>query len=323
MRKGLLIAALVSLMIILLMPSAAFAAYPTMNGTTYYGAGSFPVYNMNGGLVATYRGMSVVFASQSNEVVGGTVRLYQASSIRGTALTGGTGSVYLPASLAEGNNTVVVMSNGGDLSLVLPAGVSAIATSGSAAVTGSPLSLAAGGTRTIPTTTSGLFTLAISRTYTTVGTFSGVIGDAAYSKPRFQLAGTQTYATATQDSATLTGSPKVLLPGANTLDVTVAGTINIAVPYGMRGTAASGTATIGGSPVTLLGGATTAIDTGATTGTVTVTMRTIAAYNIAGTMNKSGASIASLSGRIDGFLITDYDNYTVYQMNKAFKLNAP
>lgn len=321
MRKLLVIAVMLALVMALILPTAAFAAYPTLNGSTFYGTGSFPVYDMNGGLISTYRGLSLVFSGQASNLVNGTVRLYAASNIRGTYLTAGTSTMYLPSKLIEGSNTVVVMSNGGDLSLILPSGVSAVATSGSAAVTGSPLSLAEGGTRTIPTTTSGLFTLAISRTYTTIGTFSGVIGDADYSKPRFQLAGTQLYGTATQGTGTLTGSPVVCLPGNTTLDVTGAGTVAMAIPYGMYGTATSGTATIAGSPVTLPGGATTNIDTGATTGTVTIALHTVAAYNISGTMVKNRAgSIVALSGRIDGFIVTDHDLWTVYQMNKAFKL---
>lgn len=314
------IAAVLVAILAMSMPTAALAAtYPTLNGRTYYGTGSYDVYDMNGARQAIYRGLGLVFSSQASEVVGGTVRLYTVSTIRGTYLTGGTATI-VPISLAEGNNTVLVYASG-DLSLVLPAGVSAVATSGSAAVTGSPLTLAAGGTRTIPTTTGGVFTLAVSRTYTTLGTFSGVVGENTVTKPRFQLVGTQAYATATQGTATLTGSPVKCLPASTTLDVTGAGTIAMAVPYGMAGTATSGTATIAGSPVTLPAGATTNIDTGATTGSVTIAMRTIAAYNISGRISMAGdGSVTYLKGRFDGFVITDNVNWTVYQTNEAISL---
>jgi hypothetical protein len=321
MRKFFVISAFLAILTMLLVPMAALAAYPTLNPSTYSAAGAYQLYNMDGQLVYTFRGMSVVFSGQSTNTVSGVLRLYAASTIKGTYLTGGTATIYLPAKLAEGNNTVVVMSAGGDLSLVLPAGVSAIATSGSAAVTGSPLTLAAGGTRTIPTTTSGLFTLQINRTYLTMGTFTGVIGDADFSKPRFQLAGSQVYATATDKTGTVTGSPVVCLAGNTTLNVTGAGTFDIAVPYGMEGTATSGSATVVGSPVTLPDGETTTIDTGATSGTVTIAMHLVSVYNISGTMNKNRAgAIVSLKGRIDGFFVTDNVNWTVYQMNAPIKL---
>lgn len=323
MRKFVLVGFLIALVLIVLAPMAVYAApsYPVLNGRTYYAAGSYEVYDMDGNKVATYRGMSVVFSSQASADVGGTVRLYQASNIRGTYLTGGTGTIYLQSSLAEGNNTVVVMSNGGDLSLVLPAGVTGIATSGSAAVTGSPLSLAAGGTRTIPTTTSGLFTLALSRSYSTAGQFVGKVGQNVVSKPRFQLAGTQPYASAAAGTATLDGGPIKCFGGSTTLYVSVAGTVNITVPYGMVGTATSGTATIAGSPVALPAGTATQIDTGATTGTVTIALNALASFNIAGTMaiNSTGAC-TKLKGRADGFIVTDLVNFYVYSMNESISL---
>lgn len=84
-------------------------------------------------------------------------------------------------------------------------------------------------------------------------------------------------------TGTATGSPIGLLPNGatytNVVDVTGAGTFTITIPAGHVGVASSGTATVAGSPVALAAGA-NVIDTGATTGTVnvTVTLSAFASY---------------------------------------------
>jgi hypothetical protein len=327
MRKHIPRMVLIGLMLILalalIIPTAVFAvgSYPSLDGDYYECTGSYQIYNMDGALQATYKGIGLNFTAQSGNLVGGDVILYNVSSTRSTYLTGGTG-VITKISLKEGANTVTVTSNG-TLSLVLPAGVAGVAVSGNATVTGSPLALAAAGTRSIPVTTPGVFTLTIYRTHSTVGVFAGVVGQNTVSKPRFQFIGTQVYGTATDGTGTVTGSPLKCFAGTTTLDVTANGTIAMAIPYGMYGEAASGTATVTNSPVTLTSGETTTISTGTTTGSVTITLHAIAGYNIAGYMglDKSG-NVTYLRGRIDGFIVTEYVNWGIYQFNEAIKMKA-
>jgi len=78
----------------------------------------------------------------------------------------------------------------------------------------------------------------------------------------------------TNGTGVLTESGVYLKPGVNTLNITGAGTFTVTLPAGTTGTAASGTATLAGSPVTLANG--TVLDSGATTGTITVTLTCIA-----------------------------------------------
>lgn len=317
-----LLAAVLVLALALVLPTAIFAtppAYVSVNGKSFASTGSFDVYDMNSELKATYHGLGVNFTSQSDNVTGGNVRLYQVSSIRGTYLSAGTATL-VSTSVNEGDNTILVLKEGAS-TIVLPTGVSAVATSGSALVSGSPLTLAAGGTRTITTTTGGVFTLAINRTSTTIGTFTGMVGSATAAKPKYQLTGSQAYGTVTNKTGTATGSPVKALAGSTTINVTGAGTFDVAVPYGMVGTAASGTATLVGSPVTLASGATTTIDTSATTGNVTITLHAIAGFNISGSfgISKAGAP-TSMKGRFDGFIVTDTVNWETYPINEAIKL---
>ena len=316
-----LLAAVLVLTLALVLPTAIFAApsYVNVNGKLFNASGSYDVFDMNGTLMATYHGLGVNYTSQSDSLVGGTVRLYQVSSIRGTYLTAGT-TTLVSTSVTEGDNTILVLHEGAS-SLVLPAGVSAVATSGSALVSGSPLTLAAGGTRTITTTCGGTYTLAINRDYTTLGTFTGVVGESTTSKPRFQLIGTQVYGTVTNKTGTATGSPVKVLAGSTTVNATGAGTFDVAIPYGMTGTAESGTATLVDGPITLTAGSTTTIDTGITTGNFTVTLHAIAGFNVSGTfgVNKSG-SPTSMRGRFDGFIVTDQVNWKVYPINEAIRL---
>lgn len=323
MRKFFFISALIALIAIMLVPMAVYAApsYPALNGKTYYQSGSFDYYNLDNTKISAYRGMAIAFTSQTNEKVVGTLTAYQAANIRGTYLVNGTARYYMESGLKEGNNTVVVLTNGGTLSLTLPTGVTAIATSGTAAVTGSPASLAAGGVRTITTSTSGLFTLAISRTSTIIGSFQGSVGQNTVSKGRFIFEGSQPYGTVTDKTGTATGSPVVCLDGDTTIVVSGAGTFDVAVPYGMVGTCTSGTATIAGSPVTLPGGATTTVDTGATNGNMVISLQRTSAFTITGFMKVDGTGLCTnLKGDFRGYIVTDTVNKYRYPMLETVNL---
>ena len=313
-------AVIMMLLPILISPAPAFAQnWPDTTDVYLTSREAYRVYDMDGVLVATYRGLGIAFTSQADNVVEGEIDLYTVGSIYGTYVLDGTGNVTLPRRIIEGDNTIQVVTFGTH-QIILPTGVEGIATSGTATVTGSPLALAQGGTRDIPTTGPGSFILTIQRVYTTIGTFSGVIGEGA--KPRLQVVGTQIYATATEDGATVTGSPVKCIPATTTLDVSAAGTIDIEVPYGMVGTATSGTATVTNSPVTLPGGATTEITTGVTTGTVTIGLQVAVGYNISGYFGIDLAGdIAWFRGRFDGFIITDQVNWTTYMINRTIKAN--
>ena len=74
----------------------------------------------------------------------------------------------------------------------------------------------------------------------------------------------------TNGTGVLTESGVYLKPGANTLNITGAGTFTVTLPAGTTGTAASGSATLVGSPITLANAL--VIDSGVTTGTITVTL---------------------------------------------------
>lgn len=82
-----------------------------------------------------------------------------------------------------------------------------------------------------------------------------------------------TNATLANGTGTATGAPKALLPNnaVNTVVITGAGTFTVTLPTGHTGVATSGTATLAGSPVALVAGA-NVIDSGATTGNITVTV---------------------------------------------------
>lgn len=310
--------ALVAILVMAL-PAPVFAQdYPDVEDYYYVSNRAVSVYDMDGTRVAVYRGFGVLFSEQTDNVVSGYLDLYDVASIRGTYVLDGDGDITLNTRrLLEGDNTITVTTFGNH-QIVLPTGVEAVATSGTATVTGSPLALAEGGTRTIPTTGNGDFTLTITRTYTCIGEFAGVIGEG--NKPRFQLIGTQIYATATENTATVTGSPVKCIPASTVIDISGAGTVDIAVPYGMEGTATSGTATISGSPVSLPGGETTQIDSGATTGTVTIGLQLSVGFSLSGCfgVNRAGA-VVYMKGRVDGFLITDHEEWTTYMVNQAFK----
>ncbi len=85
---------------------------------------------------------------------------------------------------------------------------------------------------------------------------------------------TPTGSTLANGTGTFTGSPITLLPGANVIACTVAGTATITLPAGSTGTAVSGTMAVTGSPVALVGGANIITTTGAI-GNITVTTNAI------------------------------------------------
>ena len=60
--------------------------------------------------------------------------------------------------------------------------------------------------------------------------------------------------------------------GSTTLHVTGAGVFTITLPYGVTGTLTNGTASITGSPKTLLAGVANSLDSGVTTGTLTLVL---------------------------------------------------
>lgn len=70
-------------------------------------------------------------------------------------------------------------------------------------------------------------------------------------------------------TGTMDVNPQALAIGANTITVTAAGTLIVAMPEG--GTVASGTMTVTGSPVTVSAGISTTITTTGATGNITVT----------------------------------------------------
>jgi hypothetical protein len=102
--------------------------------------------------------------------------------------------------------------------------------------------------------------------------------------------------TATSGSATVTGSPKRLVPGANTVTVTTTvanQTFTVTMCTGTSASVASGTATVSGSPVNCAQGAVTTITITnvITNGTVTITVT----YGSTGNFS-SGYSWSSSSG---------------------------
>lgn len=79
-------------------------------------------------------------------------------------------------------------------------------------------------------------------------------------------------ATMTNGTGTVTGSPITLSSGANTVDVTVAGTFTLELEVGTIGTVVNGTGAVTGSPVDLVPGTNTVVVPGGGTGTLTVTV---------------------------------------------------
>ena len=309
-------------MMTLLVPSIVYAqAYPDVELDYYHGRQIVRIYDMDGNLIQYARGIGIYFATQDDSIVTGEVDLYEASTARGSRLNGGTGVItgrFNRVGLAEGTNTITV-STFGTHSIYLPPGVEAVATSGTATVNGSPLSLDSG-TTPVTTTGNGDFTILVSLSYVTIGDFQGVIGEGRAA--RFQLIGTTFAASATDGTytATLTGDPVTFHPPGTVLDISSAGTFGVTIPHGIVAEATSGTATLVGSPVTLTPGDTTVLDTGVTTGTVTITMTVATGYNIAGFFryNRAG-DITYLRGRIDGFVVLDPETWTTLVFNAPFK----
>ena len=108
-------------------------------------------------------------------------------------------------------------------------------------------------------------------------------------------------------------TPTSLVAGANTVDVTQAGTFTIWLPSIHTGTAASGTAVVTGSPVSLVGGNNTITVTG--TGTITITCtdqvvdrsQNAALCSVVGSpvwSNQGRTFVAASSQYIDSNLIT-------------------
>ena len=110
-------------------------------------------------------------------------------------------------------------------------------------------------------------------------------------------------------SGICTGSPLHLAVGANTVDVTQAGTLTVYMPEG--GTVASGTMTVTGSPVTVSAGIATTITTTGATGNITVTssniIRSKDKSNLAMTVTGAtwGYQGRSFDGNDDYIAITD------------------
>lgn len=311
----------VFLLAVLLLPAAPVFAQetPDVEFNYYHSRGGIPVYNMNGGMEQYFRGFGIWFSDQEGAYVQGEVDIYEASSVRGSVVYGGTGTItgrFNRVGLREGLNTITVTAFGTH-TIVLPEGVEAVATSGTATVTGSPLELDSG-TNDIPTTGNGDFTIWVELSYQTIGNFMGYIGEG--SRARFQLIGT-TFVGEAEDggayTATLTGSPVALRPPGELLNISAPGTFGVTIPYGIEGVAESGTATLVGSPVTLDMGDTTVLDTGVTTGTVIINMSVLVGFNVSGTfrINREGF-VTQMRGRVDGFYIPGGD---VYLFNRSFR----
>lgn len=292
-------------------------SYPDINGHYFKANTALSVYNMDGSLAATYRRIGMHITSQTDSVVTGHLDIYQASSVSGTTIASGTGSIQA-IRLVEGENHIVVFT-AGIHQLHLPDGVQAVATTDSATVTGSPATLTASGA--ITTSTTGIFHLTVSLKVTTVATFTGVVGTGA--RARIQLVGTQPYASVEDHGGTGTvdGEPVKVVPASSTVNVSSAGTFHVDMPYGMYGTATSGSATIVGSPVTLTPGTSTTLDTSATTGTVTIALQYGTGFNLSGYLkfNHAGTSVTGMTARVDGFIVLDNDPWTVLCANRSFR----
>lgn len=294
--------------------------YPDVDGTYWHARTRIYLYTTDGDRMMTIRGVGVWFDEQDDSVVSGEIDVYEASTVRGSRIYGGTGVITgrnNAVSLREGLNTITVTTFGTH-SIYLPPGVEATATSGTATVTGSPLALEPG-TSDVPTTGNGTFTVFTSLIYTTVGEFVGVVGEGLGA--RFQLVGTTVYATVTSGTGTVTGSPVKALPASTTVTISAPGTFTVALPYGMHAIATSGTATLVGSPVTLTPGEDNVLDTGATTGTVVIGMQVGTAFNVSGRFyrNRFTGDVRYLKGRVDGFVVLDPGEWEVLIYNKPFR----
>lgn len=264
----------------------------------------------------TYRYIGISIGDQTDNTMAADdceLDLYITNNVKGVAVRNGTGRHTKPR-LEIGNNTVTV-STEGTFTVRLPAGVTGTATTGTSAVSGSPVTLATGD-NTITTTGTGTFTLALALDKLTIGTLSGAVGEGT--RARFQLIGSDPIVTVADGTGTATGAPLWLVPASSTVTVSGAGTFTITVPTGMSGTVTSGTATVVESPVTLVEGANT-IDTGVTTGTFTVALRATSAYVLNGkVLYARSGEIKGVNGIISGFVVIDRDPWTILSFDSRF-----
>lgn len=309
-KRILLIASVISMIAMLVVSQAVMAApdgYPSLQGHNFFCRAPIKLYNMDGTYTTLYRYVDVEVTTQADGVISaGTLTSYLTNSVRGSKLVNGTAVAYW-LTLHEGNNTILVYTFGNQ-TLTLPAGVEGTATSGSATVTGSPQALVAGA-NTITTSGNGTYTLNLALDGTIVGDFNGVVGTGWH--PRMQLAGTILNSTIANGTGTVTEAGNVYAPGL-TIHITGAGNFTITLPNGTVGTLTSGTATITGSPVELVPGA-NVCTSGVTTGTATLLLQPRTGFIIAGSLKytSDGSAVASFSGRIDGFVVLDTEEWEI------------
>lgn len=296
------------------MPVSAAPGYPDMEGY-WQGKCRLKLYNMENERVAYYLNAGISITEQVDSLLTGELDIYEAASTRGSYIRNSSG-ICTGIRLAEGNNTINVTQTG-TFTVYLPNGVTGTATSGTSTVNGSPQALVEGANTVTTSVSIGDFTLAVLRVPITVATITGVVGT-GYA-PRFELIGTQLYASVAEGTATITGAPYNIVPPGAEIDVTGAGSFTITLPEGMIGTATSGTATLTDSPVTLETGE-NSLTTGVTTGTVTVTIRATTGVIISGRarLNRD-TSIRYVAGRLDGFYVADTDGWVVMSFGAGFR----
>lgn len=103
-------------------------------------------------------------------------------------------------------------------------------------------------------------------------------------------------ATMADGTGTVAGSPITLTEGANTVNVTAAGTFTLELEHGTAGTVVDGTGTVTGSPVAIVEGENTITVPGGGTGTLTVTVNLVnTASYIDDTVTGTGLDLTTIA----------------------------
>jgi hypothetical protein len=271
-----------------------------------------------------------LFLSQRDEALVGQLFGFNASSVSGSKVRGGTSTYNATLSprnsqsLTPGGNSINI-TGAGTLGISLKEGCLGTITDGTCTIEGSPVSLGAGW-NALNVTGAGNASVYVWMDYTLLAEVVGTVGSS-----RFVIVGPDLASDFDAGNSTVAGVTgiypddecRVIAPGA-IFSVTGNGTATIVLPTGSLGLAEGTSLTINGAAnETLTSGRTETLTLTEAPGTLTITIETDRAFQMAG---KAGTSFWSgatkLSGRFEGFLVLSNDPWNAKILDYSFSGTA-